>query len=130
MAATNYTIVKRNKKNNAILLDKLANKWTYKQYTSCVRDACEKSLDEEDASFRSCKMIQKLADNCHETGLPMAYAVKMTLYKTEFFEMRDFVEDTFNEVYRTTLKSVSPYKYIKPSALLTYRTEAFLNAIS
>ena len=99
-----------------------------KQYTSCVRDACEKSLDEEDASFRSCKMIQKLAENCHETGLPMAYAVKMTLYKTEFFEMRDFVEDTFNEVYRTTLKSVSPYKYIKPSALLTYRTEAFLNA--
>lgn len=31
MATTNYTIVRRNKETNTILLDELINKWTYKQ---------------------------------------------------------------------------------------------------
>lgn len=30
MAATNWTIIKRNKKNNALVLCNLGSKWTYK----------------------------------------------------------------------------------------------------
>ena len=39
MAATNYTIVRRNKKNNTILLDELTNKWTYKQALAIAKES-------------------------------------------------------------------------------------------
>lgn len=39
MAITNYTIVRRNKKNNTILLDELTNKWTYKQALAIAKES-------------------------------------------------------------------------------------------
>ena len=39
MAVTNYTIVKRDKKNNTILLDELTNKWTYKQALAIAKES-------------------------------------------------------------------------------------------
>lgn len=39
MAATNYTIVKRNKRTNTILLDELTNKWTYKQALAIAKES-------------------------------------------------------------------------------------------
>jgi len=39
MAATNYTIIRRNKKNNTILLDELTNKWTYKQALAIAKES-------------------------------------------------------------------------------------------
>lgn len=39
MAATNYTIVSRNKKTNTILLDELEFKWTYKQALAIAKES-------------------------------------------------------------------------------------------
>lgn len=39
MAATNYTIVMRNKKNNTILLNELEYKWTYKQALAIAKES-------------------------------------------------------------------------------------------
>lgn len=39
MATTNYTIVKRNKETNTILLDELTNKWTYKQALAIAKES-------------------------------------------------------------------------------------------
>lgn len=39
MAATNYTIVRKNKENNTILLDELTNKWTYKQALAIAKES-------------------------------------------------------------------------------------------
>lgn len=39
MAATNYTIVRKNKKDNTILLDELTNKWTYKQALAIAKES-------------------------------------------------------------------------------------------
>lgn len=38
MAATNYTIVRRNKENNTILLIELEYKWTYKQALAIAKE--------------------------------------------------------------------------------------------
>lgn len=39
MAATNYTIVRKNKKTNTILLEELTNKWTYKQALAIAKES-------------------------------------------------------------------------------------------
>ena len=45
MAATNYTIVRRNKRNNTILLDKLENKWTYKQALAIAKESATDAFE-------------------------------------------------------------------------------------
>lgn len=45
MAATNYTIVKRNKKTNTILLGELANKWTYKQALAIAKESATDAFE-------------------------------------------------------------------------------------
>lgn len=45
MAATNYTIVRKNKKNNTILLDELANKWTYKQALAIAKESATDAFE-------------------------------------------------------------------------------------
>ena len=39
MAATNYTIVRKNKETNTILLDELEFKWTYKQALAIAKES-------------------------------------------------------------------------------------------
>ena len=39
MAATNYTIVMKRKKDNTILLNELEYKWTYKQALAIARES-------------------------------------------------------------------------------------------
>ena len=45
MAATNYTIVRRNKKTSTILLEELANKWTYKQALAIAKEYAINSFE-------------------------------------------------------------------------------------
>lgn len=45
MAATSYTIVRRNKRNNAIFLDKLTNKWTYKQALAIAKESATDAFE-------------------------------------------------------------------------------------
>ena len=45
MAATNYTIVRRNKKTSTILLDELANKWTYKQALAIAKESATDAFE-------------------------------------------------------------------------------------
>lgn len=45
MAATNYTIVRRNKRNNVILLDELEYKWTYKQALAIAKESATDAFE-------------------------------------------------------------------------------------
>ena len=45
MAATNYTIVLRNKKTNTVLLNELTNKWTYKQALAIAKESQTDAFD-------------------------------------------------------------------------------------
>lgn len=45
MAATNYTIVRRNKRTNTIFLEDLTNKWTYKQALAIAKESTINEFD-------------------------------------------------------------------------------------
>lgn len=45
MAATNYTIVRRNKRSNTILLDELEFKWTYKQALAIAKESAASEFE-------------------------------------------------------------------------------------
>ena len=45
MAATNYTIVRKNKKTRTILLEELTNKWTYKQALAIAKESATDAFE-------------------------------------------------------------------------------------
>ena len=45
MAATNYTIVRRNKRTSTILLEELTNKWTYKQALAIAKESATDAFE-------------------------------------------------------------------------------------
>ena len=45
MAATNWTIIRKNKRNNAILLDKMEHKWTYKQALAVAKESATDAFE-------------------------------------------------------------------------------------
>lgn len=97
------------------------------EYQACKADALEACrLDKEEDFVAHC--LEVLAQNCHESGLEEAFAVKMTLFDGRLNEDADYVQTVFDSQYSKTLKATWPLKHVKPSQLLTYKTEAFLNS--
>ena len=97
------------------------------EYQACKADALEECrLDKKEEMVAHC--LEVLAFNCHESGIDEAFAVKMTLYDNRLNADPDYVQTVFDSQYSNTLKSTWPLKHVKPSQLLTYKTEAFLNA--
>ena len=77
------------------------------EYQACKADALEACrLDKKEDFVAHC--LEVLAFNCHESGIEEAFAVRMTLYDGRLNEW--------------------PLKHVKPSQLLTYKTESFLNS--
>ena len=97
------------------------------EYQACKADAIEECrLDKDEDFVPHC--LEVLAKNCHESGLEEAFAVKMTLFDGRLNEDADYVQTVFDSQYSKTLKATWPLKHVKPSQLLTYKTEAFLNS--
>ena len=97
------------------------------EYQACKADALEECrLDKEEDFVPHC--LEVLAMNCHESGIEEAFAVKMTLFDGRLNEDAEYVQTVFDSQYSKTLKATWPLKHVKPSQLLTYKTEAFLNS--
>ena len=97
------------------------------EYQACKADALEECrLDEKEDFVAHC--LEVLAFNCHESGLDEAFCVRMTLYDSRLNEDAEYVQTVFDSQYSKTLKQTWPLKHVKPSQLLTYKTEAFLNS--
>ena len=97
------------------------------EYQACKADALEECrLDKEEDFVPHC--LEVLAQNCHESGIEEAFAVRMTLFDGRLNEDAEYVQTVFDSQYSKTLKATWPLKHVKPSQLLTYKTEAFLNS--
>ena len=97
------------------------------EYQACKANALEVCrLDSDEDFVPHC--LEVLARNCHESGLEEAFAVKMTLFDGRFNEDSDYVQTVFDSQYSKTLRATWPLKHVKPSQLLTYKTEAFIKS--
>ena len=97
------------------------------EYQACKADALEECRLDKDEDFVA-HCLEVLAENCHESGIEEAFAVKMTLFDGRLNEDPEYVQTVFDSQYSKTLKATWPLKHVKPSQLLTYKTEAFLNS--
>ena len=97
------------------------------RFHSCLDEQLEKLRGEEDDELYAVAVLEALADGCNRMGLSQEYAVRMAGFQGVFSDInRDVIKSVFHTAYlKKYLKSI-PLKYMRPSALLTFKTEAYM----
>ena len=107
-----------------------------RRFHDCLDVAVEAHRDlwyDEDGGYRTSEVfrdavLEQLADGCRQMGLPQAWCVRMCTFIPLLGSVKDteLFETVFKTAYlRETLKTV-PMKFTRPSALLAYKTEAYM----
>ena len=99
-----------------------------RRFHDCLDAAIIANLDKSDDELYGTAVLEKLADGCRQMGLPQAWAARVASFIPVLGgeEHREAIESAFKTAYlKETLKTV-PMKYTRPSALLAYKTEAYM----
>jgi len=99
-----------------------------RRFHDCLDAAIIAHLDMKDDELYGTAVLEQLADGCRQMGLPQAWCARVASFIPMLGgeEHREAVEAAFRTAYlKETLKTV-PLKYTRPSALLAYKTEAYM----
>lgn len=93
-------------------------------YTKAATEARKRSTNQEDCKEMT---LTLLARYCHESALPMPYALSHAEWISDWNDRRTLMEQIFRSAYHEELQKKIPFGHISSSALLTLQTEAFLD---
>ena len=99
-----------------------------RRFHDCLDTAIEKYRDIGDDEEYTIAVLEQLADGCRQIGLPQAWCARVASFIPMFYESLDnnAIESVFKTAYlKDTLKTI-PMKYTRPSALLAFKTEAYM----
>ncbi|MBQ2051457.1 MAG: hypothetical protein II495_04360, partial [Paludibacteraceae bacterium] len=99
-----------------------------RRFHDCLDAATKAHLDEKGNEFFAVAVLEQLADGCRQMGLPQAWCARVTSFYPRItdYVSRDTIESVFKSAYlKETLKTI-PLKFTRPSALLAYKTEAYM----
>lgn len=108
-----------------------------RRFHDCLDVAVEAHRDlwyDDDGGYRTSEVfrdavLEQLADGCRQMGLPQTWCVRMCTFIPllgEGVKDTELFETVFKTAYlRETLKTI-PMKFTRPSALLAYKTEAYM----
>ena len=99
-----------------------------RRFHDCLDAAIIANLDKSDDELYSTAVLEKLADGCRQMGLPQAWAARVASFIPMLGgeEHREAIESAFKTAYLKETKKTVPMKYTRPSALLAYKTEAYM----
>ena len=99
-----------------------------RRFHDCLDAAIEKYHDISNDELFQMAVVEQLADGCRMMGLPQVWCARVASFIPILGgeENRDAIESVFKTAYlKKTLKAI-PMKFTRPSALLAYKTEAYM----
>ena len=99
-----------------------------RRFHDCLNTAIEACRDIDDEDLFQAAVLEQLADGCRQMGLPQVWAADHSTYIPLLGGVanREMIRDVFHTAYlKETLKTI-PLKFTRPSALLIYKTEAYM----
>jgi len=99
-----------------------------RRFHDCLNTAIESHYDIRDDELFATAVLEQLADGCRVMGLPQAWAARMATFIPLLGGVKnyDLIETVFKTAYlHQTLKTI-PMKFTRPSALVVYKTEAYM----
>ena len=99
-----------------------------RRFHDCLDNAMEKHRGTEDDELFAVAVLEDLANGCRVMGLPQEFAVRMAGFQNLFNHDLELVKTVFQSAYLLQNHKTVPLKFMCPSALLTFKTEAYLQA--
>ena len=99
-----------------------------RRFHDCLDAVIEKNSDLSNDEEFAIIVLEQLADGCRQIGLPQAWCARAASFIPMFSESLDTnaIESAFKTAYlKETLKTI-PMKFTRPSALLAFKTEAYM----
>ena len=99
-----------------------------RRFHDCLDAAIEAHRNIQEDELYTTAVLEQLADGCRVMGLPQAWCARVASFIPLLGGVanRDTIDSVFKTAYlKETLKTI-PMKYTRPSALLTYKTEAYM----
>ena len=99
-----------------------------RRFHDCLDRAIEKYHDISDDKLFPTAVLEQLAEGCRQMGLPEAWAARVTAFTPVISDTisRNTIDSVFRTAYlRDTLRTI-PTKFTRPSALLIFKTEAYM----
>ena len=98
------------------------------RFHHCLQKLIEKhhGLKGEDEQEYENVLLQSLAKGCCEMGLPVEFAMRRARFTPELHQDWDTITTVFDTVYMAKQMKLRPMKYMPKSAIIAYRTEAYL----
>lgn len=99
-----------------------------RRFHDCLDAAIEKYYDLKGDELFASAVLEQLADGCRIMGLPQAWCARVASFIPLLTDSlsREAIESVFKTAYlRKTLKTI-PMRFTRPSALLTFKTEAYM----
>ena len=99
-----------------------------RRFHDCLDAAIGQHCDKRDDELFATAVVESLADGCRQMGLPQAWCARVASFIPLLTDSlsRDTIESVFRSAYqKETLKTI-PMKFTRPSALLTFKTEAYM----
>ena len=99
-----------------------------RRFHDCLDAVIEKNSDLRNDEEFAIIVLEQLADGCRQIGLPQAWCARVASFIPMFYESLDTnaIESAFKTAYlKETLKTI-PMKFTRPSALLAFKTEAYM----
>ena len=99
-----------------------------RRFHDCLDAVIEKNSDLRNDEEFAIIVLEQLADGCRQIGLPQTWCARVASFIPMFYESLDnnAIASVFKTAYlKDTLKTI-PMKYTRPSALLAFKTEAYM----
>ena len=101
-----------------------------RRFHDCLDEAIEAcwAMRKEKNELYSTAVLERLADGCCKMGLPQAWSARMCTFIPLFGGLpnSNTIETVFRTAYLQKVLATIPMKFMRPSALLTYKTEAYM----
>lgn len=99
-----------------------------RRFHDCLDAAIEKHSDKRDDNLFATAVVETLANGCRQMGLPQAWCVRVASFIPLLADSLciDTIESVFKTAFLRDITKTIPLKYTRPSALLTYKTEAYM----
>ncbi len=99
-----------------------------RRFHDCLDAAIEQYRDIRKDDLFATAVLEHLADGCHKMGLPQAWSARMATFIPMLggVENSDTIDTIFRTAYLREQLNTIPLKYTRPSALLAYKTEAYM----
>lgn len=97
------------------------------RFHTCLDEMLEKYRDQKDDELYAIAVLEGLADGCNQMGLSQEFASRMASFRYEFSKISpDVVKTVFHTAYLKNYLKTVPLKYMKKSASLTFKVEAYM----